>query len=122
MGADLRWHEYPTISRSGGPAPREFVLQFRTAHAAMTRTSLTVHDVYSHYLNSGGPFDEIEVDAYLHGLMPLPREDRDCVAQAVNELIDDLAAAGAFHDGPRASYSRTPGRASTASVRQRLPG
>ncbi|WP_104167850.1 hypothetical protein [Arthrobacter sp. SX1312] len=72
----------------------------------MAESSLTVHEVYLHYLNSGGFFDEFEMDAYLHGLAPLPREERDCIARAVNELIDDLLARGAPHRRPRASYSR----------------
>lgn len=80
-------------------------MQFETAQLAMTTSSLTVHDVYSHYLNSGGCFDELEVDAYLHGLAPLPREERDCIAQAVNELIDDLLADGLAGHPPRAGYS-----------------
>lgn len=65
-------------------------MQFETAQLAMTTSSLTVPEVHAHYLNSGGSFDELEVDAYLHGLTPLPREERDCIAQAVNELFDDL--------------------------------
>lgn len=80
-------------------------MQFQTAHAAMMTSALTVQDIHSHYLNSGGFFDELEIDAYLHGLASLPREERDCVAQAINELIDDLLADGVPHEGPRASYS-----------------
>ncbi|WP_052273919.1 hypothetical protein [Arthrobacter sp. L77] len=74
----------------------------------MTESSLTLHEVYLHYLNSGGFFDEFEMDAYLHGLTPLPREERDCIAQAVNELIDDLLASGVRGRPSRASYSRAP--------------
>lgn len=87
--------------------PREPALQFQAAHTTMTTSSLTIREVHLHYLNSGGSFDEFELDAYLHGLAPLPREERDCIAQAVNELIDDLLASGACGDTPRATYSRT---------------
>jgi hypothetical protein len=80
-------------------------LQFRTASAAMTTSSLTVRDVHAHYLNSGGCFDELEIDAYLHGLISLPRDERDCVAQAVNELVDDALATGVPGGVARASYS-----------------
>ncbi|MBG6225467.1 hypothetical protein IWX63_002039 [Arthrobacter sp. CAN_A2] len=83
-------------------------MQPQTACTAMTESSLTLHEVYLHYLNSGGFFDELEMDAYLHGLLPLPPEERDCIAQAVNELIDDLLASGTPGFPPRASYSRTP--------------
>ncbi|WP_104116151.1 hypothetical protein [Arthrobacter sp. B1805] len=94
-------------------------MQFQTAHAAMMTSALTVQDIHSHYLNSGGFFDELEIDAYLHGLAPLPREERDCVAQAINELIDDLLADGLPHQGPRASYSGSSGgsfRVATSST------
>ena len=91
-------------------------MQFETAQLAMTPSSLTVPEVHAHYLNSGGSFDELEVDAYLHGLTPLPCEERDCIAQAVNELIDDLLADGMAHHPPRASYSRPAAlRAATAT-------
>ena len=81
-------------------------MQSQTACTAMAESSLTLHEVYLHYLNSGGFFDEFEMDAYLHGLAPLPREERDCIAQAVNELIDDLLARGVPNRRTRASYSR----------------
>ncbi|WP_307085131.1 hypothetical protein [Arthrobacter agilis] len=80
-------------------------MQFQTASTAMTASSLTLGEVYLHYLNSGGFFDELELDAYLHGLIPLTREERDCIAGAVNELIDDLLAVGATGRPPRATYS-----------------
>ncbi|WP_394248796.1 hypothetical protein [Arthrobacter pityocampae] len=83
-------------------------MQPQTAWTAMAGSSLTLHEVYLHYLNSGGFFDEFEMDAYLHGLILLPREERNCIAQAVNELIDDLLAGGVTGRRPRASYSRTP--------------
>ncbi|MDN4610190.1 hypothetical protein [Arthrobacter burdickii] len=100
-------------------------MQFQTASTAMTASSLTLPDVHLHYLNSGGCFDELEVDAYLHGLTPLPREERDCIAQAVNELIDDVLATGASGPLPRASYSSAPatrGISSTRARQQRLVG
>lgn len=83
-------------------------MQFRTASTAMTASSLTLGEVYLHYLNSGGFFDVLEVDAYLHGLIPLTRGERDCIAGAVNELIDDLLASGTMDRPPRATYSGTP--------------
>lgn len=82
-------------------------MQFETAHSAMTMSLLALDEVHRHYLNSGGSFDRIEIDAYLHGLAPLPREERDCLAQAVNELVDDLAAAGLAVRSSRATYSET---------------
>ncbi|MCU1632185.1 MAG: hypothetical protein JWM61_837 [Micrococcaceae bacterium] len=80
-------------------------MQFETAYTAMTTSFLTLREVHLHYLNSGGSFDELEVDAYLHGLAPLPREERNCLAQALNELLDDLLAAGLPACAARATYS-----------------
>jgi hypothetical protein len=94
-------------------------LQFESAYAAMTTSSLTVRDVYAHYLNSGGSFDEFEFDAYLHGLVPFPRDERNCVAQAVNELIDDLAPLGRSCPILRASYSDRPSARRTDAMRGR---
>ncbi|MHA7179272.1 hypothetical protein ACX80J_04045 [Arthrobacter sp. MDB2-24] len=94
-------------------------MQFQTASTAMTASSLTLRDVHLHYLNSGGCFDELEVDAYLHGLTPLPREERDCIAQAVNELIDDVLATDSCRSLPRASYSGAPAPRGTSSTRAR---
>jgi hypothetical protein len=91
------------------PAPKEPVVQFETASSAMTAALLTLDEVHLHYLNSGGFFDLIEIDAYLHGLAPLPREERDCLAQAVNELLDDLTADGLALRPPRATYSAAHG-------------
>ncbi len=74
----------------------------------MAASCLTLAEVHLHYLNSGGFFDELELDAYLHGLVPLTGEERDCIAGAVNELVDDLLAGGTPGRPPRATYGGTP--------------
>lgn len=61
---------------------------------AMRHADLSLAIVWDHFLNMGGSIGRFEVDAYLHDLMVLPADDRDCVSQAVNELIDDLAMFG----------------------------
>ena len=101
-------HSTPAVGARVILHPREPALQFQTASSAMTASSLTLGEVFLHYLNSGGFFDELEMDAYLHGLIPLTREERDCIAGAVNELIDDLLASGTTGRPPRATYSHTP--------------
>lgn len=63
-------------------------------HTAMRHAALTLPAVWDHFQNLGGAVDLLEVDAYLHGLMLLPRGDRDAVTRAVNELIDDQEAEG----------------------------
>jgi hypothetical protein len=77
-------------------------MQHERTLEALECSGLTLGEVVQHYLNMGGSMDEIEVDAYLHGLMTLPAQERDCVSQAVNELIDDMFA------GERATCCRAP--------------
>ncbi|MFC3300572.1 hypothetical protein FJV46_08765 [Arthrobacter agilis] len=94
-------------------------MQSATARTAMRASSLSLREVHLHYLNSGGSADEFELDAYLHDLVNLPRDERDCIAQAVNELIDDLLADGLAGLPPRADYSDS---AATPTDGQRLVG
>ena len=61
---------------------------------AMRHADLSLAIVWDHFLNMGGSIGHFEVDAYLHGMLTLPDTDRDCVAQAVNELLDDRARTG----------------------------
>ncbi|MHA7240536.1 hypothetical protein [Arthrobacter sp. TMS1-12-1] len=63
-------------------------------HTAMRHAELTLRFVWDHLQNLGGSVGYLEFDAYLNGLTPLPRGDRDLVAQAVNELLHDRAVAG----------------------------
>lgn len=83
---------------------------------AMNHAGLSLATVWDHFLNMGGGIGYLEVDAYLHGVMPLPVADRDWIAQAVNELLDDLARAG-YHSCCRAPYSD----AGTSSASERAP-
>ncbi|WP_181035143.1 BLUF domain-containing protein [Arthrobacter sp. B0490] len=75
----------------------------QTQHAltlnVMRRISVSVEELWVHYLSMGGDVDEYEVDAYLHGLMRLPAADRDMLSQSVNEMLDDISR------GPRAPFS-----------------
>lgn len=77
-------------------------MQHERTYEALECSGLSLGEVVQHYLNMGGSMDEFEVDAYLHGLMPVPAQERDCVSQAVNELIDDMFA------GERARCCRAP--------------
>lgn len=61
---------------------------------AMLHADLALALVWDHFVNMGGIIGEMEMDAYLHGVMPLEAPERDCVAQAVNELLDDLVMTG----------------------------
>lgn len=79
-------------------------MQYAGTMTALREAGLLIEDVWDHYLNMGGGTEELEVEAYLHGLMWLPTDERDCLAQAVNELLDDLIRAG-ISCSHRAPYS-----------------
>lgn len=52
------------------------------------RAGITVRQLWFHYFTLGGHAGEIEVEAYLHHCLALPRLQRDLLAHAANELID----------------------------------
>ena len=57
---------------------------------AFIRSDLTLQQLWTRYFALGGDAGLVEVDAYLHGLMPLPALQRDVLAHAVNERLDEL--------------------------------
>ena len=77
----------------------EFVQQF-SAVCAVEEAELHPADVWLGYLAAGGFHDELEIDGYLRGLIRLDLGERNLLADAVNELLDDEAAFSA-----RAAYS-----------------
>ncbi|AGM08469.1 PP2C family protein-serine/threonine phosphatase [Amycolatopsis keratiniphila] len=74
--------------------------QRRIVAACFARTGLTVEQLWLRYFALGGDVSEVELEAFLQGLLPLPRIQRDMVAHAVNERLDEIAGAR------RAPYSR----------------
>ncbi|WP_049822551.1 hypothetical protein [Arthrobacter sp. H41] len=99
-------------------------MQHEQTLGALTFAGLTVDEVWFHYLNMGGGIGGTEVDAYLHGMMALPAGERDCVSQAVNELIDDLGGnCGALHRAPYSSdhFSGKQPRATPAAGMSAVP-
>lgn len=65
---------------------------------AMRRMGLDVQGVWLYYFAIGGNVDEFELDAYLHGMIPLTPLDRNMVAHAVNEMISDIPRPAAPYD------------------------
>ncbi|MFJ6003383.1 hypothetical protein [Arthrobacter sp. NPDC092385] len=53
----------------------------------MHAVGLDVPSVWIRYFSLTGNADEVEIDAYLHGLTDLLPLDRNLVSHAVNELI-----------------------------------
>ena len=62
--------------------------QARLCQRAMDTAGLQLEQVWWHYFSLGGEVGMLEVEAYLHHAMSLPRLQRDMLAHAVNELIN----------------------------------
>ncbi|MFI6043775.1 PP2C family protein-serine/threonine phosphatase [Nocardia sp. NPDC051321] len=77
--------------------------QQRSLEAAFAGSELTVEQLWMRYFGLGGGAGHLEIDAYLHGLGQLPDCERDVLAHAVNERLDELAWS------KRALYSRVLG-------------
>ncbi|MGK3207269.1 PP2C family protein-serine/threonine phosphatase [Amycolatopsis sp. MEPSY49] len=75
--------------------------QQRLLTACFPRSGLTLEQLWMRYFALGGSQSLLELDAYLNGLTTLPRVDRDMLAHAVNERLDELAGP------PRAPYSHS---------------
>ncbi|WP_340687369.1 PP2C family protein-serine/threonine phosphatase [Amycolatopsis coloradensis] len=77
--------------------------QRRIIADCFARTGLTLEQLWLRYFALGGDVSEADLEAYLRGVLPLPRIQRDMVAHAVNERLDELSGAR------RAPYSRDVG-------------
>ncbi|MGQ1795836.1 hypothetical protein ACT4S5_01655 [Kocuria oceani] len=62
--------------------------QARLLHEVIGRAGIAVKHLWFHYFTLGGNAGEIEVEAYLHQALHLPSLQRDLLAHAANELID----------------------------------
>jgi hypothetical protein len=60
---------------------------------AVDRTQLTPDELWLRYFSLGGTAGPLEVDAYVNGLVDLDAPQRDRLALAVNERLDDLVLA-----------------------------
>ncbi|CAA9376800.1 MAG: Stage II sporulation protein E [uncultured Nocardioides sp.] len=58
---------------------------------ALAHTRLSLEELWYRYFALGGTAGLVEVDAFLEGLLPLADAQRDLLALAVNERIDDLS-------------------------------
>ena len=64
--------------------------QAQATREAMNDAGLQLSAVWMRYFSFTGAAGEYEVDAYLNGSMELPVHERDLLAHAVNELINEL--------------------------------
>ncbi|MHC5560667.1 GAF domain-containing protein [Kocuria sp. U4B] len=74
------------------------VEQARRLGATMVAANITRAELWLHHYSIGGDVSELEVDAYLHHALTLPRLQRDLLAHAANEILDETAP-------PRAAYA-----------------
>jgi hypothetical protein len=72
--------------------------QARLLHQALTRAGITLEQLWPFYLHLGGAAHRVEIEAYLHNSLKLPRAQRDLLAHAANLLIARLPP-------PQAPYS-----------------
>ena len=86
--------------RPGG-ADDEAAQLARLQHGQRT-AELTLEQLWLRFFAVGGDAGLVELEAYLTGLMPLPARQRDMLAQAVNERLDELLFAA------RVPYSHPP--------------
>lgn len=64
--------------------------QRQMLRAALKAAGLNAGDLWLNYFSIGGTVGEYEVEAYLQGLLSLPPIQRDLLAMAANELIDEI--------------------------------
>jgi serine/threonine protein phosphatase PrpC len=63
----------------------------RTALSQAYRNAdLSLEQLWARYFALGGNLDLVDVDAFLTGLVPMPAMERDMLAHAVNERLDEL--------------------------------
>jgi hypothetical protein len=63
--------------------------QARLLHHTLGRADISVHHLWWHYFSLGGDAGPLEVDAYVHQALHLPRLDRQLLDQAAEELLPD---------------------------------
>jgi hypothetical protein len=73
--------------------------QSRLLRRALAGTGIKRGELWMRYFSIGGSVGEYEVGAYIESVLSLPPEQRDLIAQAANELLDELPPP------PRAPYS-----------------
>ena len=83
---------------------------------AVEAAGIRTEDLWLHYFSLAGAVGEYEVEAYLQGLLSLPPLQRDMLALAANELIEEIPR-------PRASYSAelTGGTTKSQASRHQIP-
>jgi hypothetical protein len=87
------------VSANDRASPED--LQQSALSAGYAHADLTLEQLWMRYFALGGSADLMDVDAYVSGLAPFPEGQRDLLAHAVNERLDELVAPH------RVPYTRT---------------
>lgn len=77
--------------------------QRRRFAASLRNADLSIEELWLRYFTLGGHAGQFEVEAYIHGAIALPALQRDILAHALNERLDEL-----YSLAPRATYSVDP--------------
>ena len=67
---------------------------------SLRHADVGIEELWLRYFTLGGHAGQFEVEAYIHGAMALPPLQRDILAHALNERLDEL-----YSGSPRAPYS-----------------
>jgi hypothetical protein len=75
--------------------------QRRRFAESLRHADVSIEELWLRYFTLGGQAGQFEVEAYIHGAMALPPLQRDVLAHALNERLDELYSAAS-----RAPYSQ----------------
>ena len=64
--------------------------QLNELRQALAMAELTVDELWLKFFAVGGSVDQLELEAFLFGAHALPALERDLMAQALNEDLEDL--------------------------------
>lgn len=67
---------------------------------SLRHADVSLEELWLRYFTLGGQAGQFEIEAYIHGAMALPPLQRDVLAHALNERLDEL-----YSQAPRAPYS-----------------
>jgi hypothetical protein len=76
--------------------------QRRRFAESLRHADVSIEELWLRYFTLGGQAGQFEVEAYIHGAISLPALQRDILAHALNERLDELYSAA-----PRAPYSQS---------------
>lgn len=72
--------------------------QRRRLRAAIDSAGINIGKLWLYYFSIGGSVGEYEVEAYLQGMLSIPELERNLLAMAANDLLNNSGE-------PRAPYS-----------------